>query len=168
MRGLAGHVVAAAIAALVATVWALARGNGESLITAFRLPDVVAYAVPDLAIGLRRLVGFYREASPAVGMLIDFPAGLVIFLVLNIPGAALLGAAESTWGDASGWRTLKPLWGGLSYAVMAATFVLSGLDYGWPLLGDLTLSPIGCTLAALFAGAILGLVPPREPDPHPW
>lgn len=170
MRGLAGHLVAAGIAALVASVWVLARGNGESLITAFRLPDVLAYALPDVAIALRRLLGFYREASWPVALLIDFPAGLLIFLVVNIPGAALLAAAESTWGDASGWRTLKPLWGGLAYAVMAATFVLSGLDYGWPLLGSLTVSPIGCTLAALFAGSILGMVQPQQHDPEhaPW
>lgn len=168
MRGWTGHVAAAAIAALVATVWVLARGNGESLITAFRLPNVVAYTLPDLAIGLRRLVEFYRDSSWPVAMLIDFPAGFLLFLLLNLPGAALLDAAEATWGDAPHWQTLKPLWGGLSYALMAATFVLSGLDYGWPLLGNLTLSPIGCTLAALFAGAILGMTPRPHPEERPW
>lgn len=164
MRGVTGYVAAAAIAALVASVWILVRSSGESLVTAFRLPDAIAYSVPDLAIAMRRLFGFYRETSRPVALLIDLPAGLLIFLVINLPGALLLWAAEATWGEVSSWRTLKPLWGGLAFAVMAATFALTAIDMEVPILGSLTLSPIGTTLAALFAGAILGLVPPRRKD----
>lgn len=166
MRGTTGHITAAAIASLVATVWIFLAGDGESLVSAFRLPDVVAYAVPDLAIWLRRLTLFQHDTSRPIAMLIDFPAGFVIFLVLNLPGAVLLWAAEVTWGEAPGWNRLKPLWAGLAYALMAATFVLTGIDRGWPILRDLTLSPIGTTLAALFAGAIIGLTPTPEPDTH--
>lgn len=170
MRGFLGYVAAAGIAALVATVWVFLRPGGESLVTAFRLPDAIAYAMPDLAIGLRRLVGYYREAAPPITMLIDFPAGLLIFLVVNLPGALLLSAAEATWGTVASWRTLKPLWGGLAFAVMAATFILTAIDNRLPVLGDLNLSPIGAVLAALFAGAILGLASPtaEEENAAPW
>lgn len=170
MRGVLGYVGAAGIAALVATVWVSLRPGDESLVTAFRLPDAVAYAMPDLAIGLRRLLGFYRQAAPPVAMLIDFPAGLLIFLVVNLPGALLLRAAEATWGTVSSWRTLKPLWGGLAFALMAATFILTAIDNRLPVLGDLKLSPIGAILAALFAGAVLGLSAPpaAEKNASPW
>jgi hypothetical protein len=170
MRGILGYVGAAGIAALVATVWVVLRPGDESLVTAFRLPDVVAYAMPDLAIGLRRLLGFYHQASPPMAMLIDFPAGLLIFLVINLPGALLLTAAEATWGTVASWRTLKPLWGALAFAVMAATLILTSIDNGLPVLGDLQVSPIGTTLAALFAGAILGLASPqaKEHGEAPW
>lgn len=170
MRGILGYVGAAGIAALVATVWVVLRPGGESLVTAFRLPDVVAYALPDLAIGLRRLLAFYHQATPPITMLIDFPAGLLIFLVVNLPGALLLRAAEATWGSVASWRTLKPLWGGLAFAVMAATLLLTAIDNRLPVLGDLHLSPIGAILAALFAGAVLGLSSPPEvkETSSPW
>ncbi|MCE1238177.1 MAG: hypothetical protein LWW93_17645 [Hyphomicrobiales bacterium] len=168
MRGILGHVGAAAIAAMVATIWILLRSNGESLISAFHIPDAVAYVVPDLAIGLRRLLAVYREASPPIAVLIDLPAGTLIFLALNLPGAILLHAAETTWGETARWQTYKPLWGGLAYAVTAAEIVVAGLVFDWPVLGHLTLSPIGATLAALFAGAILGLTPPKPREPLLW
>lgn len=168
MRGTWGYVGAAAIAAMVATIWIVLRSDGESLITAFRVPDAVAYVVPDLAIGLRRVHGVYREAGPPVAVLIDLPAGLLIFLVINLPGAALLHAAETSWGEVETWRTFKPLWGGIAFAVTAAAIVLAGLFFDWPVLGHLTLSPIGATLAALFAGAILGLSPPKPREPAFW
>lgn len=168
MRGALAQISGAIIAATVAIVWIFFQKDGESLLTAFRLPDVVAVTLPDLAIGLRRLVEFQTSASPAVALLIDFPAGVLIFLVLDLPGALLLWAAETTWGEVRGWNTLKPLWAGLAYAVMAATFLLTGMDLDWPILDDLTLSPIAVTLAALFAGAILGLTPRAEPARQLW
>lgn len=168
MRGVWGHVGAAAIAAVVATIWILLRSNGESLITAFRLPDAVAYLLPDVAIGLRRLLGLYHDASRPVAVLMDLPAGLMIFLVLNLPGAILLHAAETTWGETTTWRTYKPLWGGIVYAVTVAEIVVAGLLFDWPVLGNLTLSPIGAALAALFAGSILGLTPPKPREPLLW
>jgi len=170
MRGISGYVGAAGIAALVATVWVFLRPGHESLVTAFRLPDAVAYAMPDLAIGLRRLLGYYRESAPPITLLIDFPAGLLIFLVVNLPGALLLRAAEATWGSVASWRTLKPLWGGLAFAVMAATLVLTAIDNRVPVIGDLDLSPIGTILAALFAGAVLGLSSPadKKESVSPW
>lgn len=163
MRGLIGHVAAAMIAAVVATAWTLLQSDGQSLIASFHVPDLIAGVIPDLAIGLRRLLGFYRESTLPIAILMDVPAGILIFLVLNIPGAIFLWAAESAWGQSANWRTMKPLWGGLAYGVMAATFVLLSMDYGLPPFSGLRISPIGATLAALFAGAILGLSPPPEP-----
>lgn len=162
MRGLIGHVSAAVIAALVATAWTLLQSDGQSLIASFRVPDMLAGAMPDLAIGMRRLLGFYHASERPIAVLIDVPAGILIFLILNIPGAIFLWAAESAWGEADSWRTMKPLWGGLAYSVMAATVVLLCMDYGLPPFSGLRISPIGATLAALFAGAVLGLSPPPE------
>lgn len=164
MRGLLGYVAAAVIAAMVATSWTLLQSDGQSLIASLHIPDAVAGVMPDLAIAMRRLLGFYRETERPIAALIDVPAGILIFLVLNIPGAVFLWAAEGAWGGSANWKTMKPLWGGLAYAVMAATFVMLCIDYGLPPFSGLSISPIGATLAALFAGAILGLTPPRDPD----
>lgn len=162
MRGLVGYVAAAVIAAMVATAWTLLQSDGQSLIASFHIPDSLAGMMPDLAIGMRRLIGYYNETGRPMTVLIDVPAGVLIFLVLNIPGAIFLWAAEGAWGKAPSWRTMKPLWGGLAYAVMAATFVMLCMNYGLPPFSSLHISPIGATLAALFAGAILGLTPPPE------
>lgn len=161
MRGLSGFVVAACVASFVATMWIVMLGDGQSLVASFRLPDLFGAWVPDLAINFRRLLTFYAEGSALTRVAIDLPFGIAIFLVVNLPGALLLWAAENAFGDAARWNTFKPLWSGLAYALMAATFMLVSFEWGLPLIAEIRLSPIGATLAALFAGAVLGLAAPQ-------
>ena len=165
MRGLVGFVVSACVASFVATTWIVMLGDGESLIASFRLPDVVAARLPELAISFRRLLEFYRDAPRAAAVLVDLPAGFLIFLIINLPGALLLWGAEHAFGQGRRWNTFKPLWSGLGYGLMATTLVLAAFEYGLPLLADLRLSPIGAAFAALFAGAVLGLAPTPLAEP---
>jgi hypothetical protein len=162
MRGLSGFVVAACVASFVATMWIVMLGDGQSLIASFRLPDLLGARLPELAINFRRLLAFYAQGSALVRVAIDLPFGIAIFLVVNLPGALLLWAAENAFGDAARWNTFKPLWSGLAYGLMAATFMLASFEWGLPLLAEIRLSPIGAALAALFAGSVLGLSPTRD------
>ena len=164
MRWLVGYVGAAIVAALVATAWIAVQGDGQTLFGSIRVPDVVSVYAPEIPILLRRMHGFYLSTSPPVAALFDLPAGILLFMIVNLPGALLLGAFENSWAEVKLWQGGKPIWAAILFAVMATNVILVCAVLELPPLSGLRLSPLAVIVAALFAGIALGA---REPEPDP-
>lgn len=164
MRWFTGYFLAAVTAAAVAMLWILVVDAGQTVFGSLRVPDVVTGYAPEIPIQMRRLHAVYGSADRAVAMLFDFPAAVVVFLVLNLPGALMLLAFDTTWADEPRWQTWKPVWASLLFGVMAATFALACLVMDLPPFAGLRLSPLAMTVAAIFAGTVVGMRRPVEED----
>ena len=156
MRLLFGFFGTAVVAAVVATVWVALLHPDLSLIGSISLPRWLGTLSAELTIGLRRLQALREVADRPAAAGIDFATGIVVFLILNLPGWLGVKLFGFAFAEEEGWIRLLPVVGAVAFAVMASVVVLMCVVFGLAPFAGLKPSPLMIGAAAAVAGLLYG------------
>ena len=156
MRLLFGFFGTAVVAAVVATVWVALLHPDLSLIGSISLPRWLGTLSAELTIGLRRLQALREVADRPAAAGIVFATGIVVFLILNLPGWLGVKLFGFAFAEEERWVRLLPVVGAVAFAVMASVVVLMCVVFGLPPFAGLKPSPLMFGAASAVAGLLYG------------